>query len=90
MAIDEGETITLRATFEDDSGTKADPSAPVEVTVVRPYGKEDGPFQMSKASTGVYEYEYDVVSSHSHNYRVKTADGGVAQSDFSAKADVTA
>jgi hypothetical protein len=89
MAIDEGETITLRATFEDDSGTKADPSTPVEVTIVRPDGEEDGPFQMSKASTGVYEYEYDVVAPYSHDYRVETADGGVAQSDFTAEADVT-
>jgi len=44
---------------------------------------------MSKAETGVYKYEYDVVAPYSHDYRVETADGGVAQSDFSAKASVT-
>jgi len=89
MAIDEGETITLTATFTDDTGTKADPSTPVEVTIVRPDGEEDGPFTMSRAETGVYQYEYDVVAPYSHDYRVETADGGVAQSDFSAKASVT-
>jgi len=89
MPIDEGETITLRATFTDDNGERADPSTPVEVTVVRPRGDNDGPFVMNNVATGVYEYEYDVKEPYTHEYRVETADDGVEQGEFYATADAT-
>lgn len=90
MAIDEGEAVTLRVRFKDDSGNLTNPSTPVEVTVRhRDADTADGPFTATQASTGVFEYEYTASKEGGYHYKFTSADGAVEQGDFSAKEDAT-
>lgn len=91
MAIDEGETITLTATFRDSQGNKTDPSTPVEVTIRRPDGTTDGPFQTNNRSTGVFAYQYTVGGKQGeYTYKFVSNDGLVEQDTFYAHEDKTA
>jgi len=89
MAIDEGETVVLRAEFRDDSGALTDPSTPVEVTVIGPGGTIDDAVTVSKQSTGVFEHKVDATASGQYEFKFVSADGAVEQGDFYASRDTT-
>jgi len=91
MAVDEGESILLRATYTDEAGERADPAQPVEVIVVppSPQSANDGPFTATRTEKGVYEYEYDVEEAGRYEYRFETNDDAVEQGTFVALRDET-
>jgi len=90
MAIVEGETITLEATFTDDSGTATSPSTPVEITVRKPDGTVDvDSATVSEGSTGEFSYTYTTSDPGLYNYKYVSADGAIEQGTFYVYADNT-
>lgn len=87
MAFDVGETIILRASATNDAGTATDPSTPVTVKVRDKDGNVTDA-TATKISTGVYEYEFSIVTSGRHYYTFYTADDAIEQGTFIAQVDI--
>lgn len=90
MAIDEGETVVLRAEFRDDSKSLTNPGTPVEVTVVGPNSTIDDGVTASNPEAGVFEHNVDASQGDGvYRYKFVSADGAVEQGSFYANDDET-
>lgn len=84
--INVGETTTLRGTFT-RAGATATPLQPVYFYVRPRGGDEQGPFEASQASAGVWEAEYTPSVAGIHDLQLTSADGLVEEAAFVVKAN---
>lgn len=88
--FDINEDFFLEAVFTDENGDPATPQTPVQVTV-RPANADsvDGPFTMSQAGTGTFQYTYTASHLGQHYWKAETADNAIKQGSFYVEEDET-
>ena len=75
---DIGDTVRLTASFSNSSGTPANPSGGVTLSITNPLGAVSAPSPTSSGG-GVYYYDFAITMSGTHFYRwVGTGDIPVA------------
>lgn len=82
-----GQTIPIKCTYRNDSGTLTEPGTPVTITINQPDGTTDVDAEnCTQESTGIYYYNYTPSVAGRHWFQFATSDGDLEEGDFSVKA----